>query len=121
MAAKREAAAMHDTPTPHALEAMPEATRVLRGGVVPKQEYTKKTRCTVKRPKIDFGQIVPVLGDASFFKLPREIRDEIYQLAWYGVRIWQRYKRRRYVISYGDPGDLDSEDDADMKVSDSNW
>jgi hypothetical protein len=119
MAAKWEAAAMHNTFTPHALQAMPEATRVLRGRVVPKQEHAKKTRRAAKRPKIDFGQIVSVLGDASFFKLPREIRDEIYQLVWYGVRIWQRYKRRRYIVSYGDPVDLNSEDDADMKVGDS--
>jgi hypothetical protein len=89
-----------------------EHIRVLRGRMVPKQEYVEKKRRVSRRPKTDFTHITPAISNAMFFKLPRELRDSIYQLLWIDMRIWQRYKKKFFIVTYGDQGDLDSEENS---------
>jgi hypothetical protein len=73
-----------------------------------KSASSKKQRRVRKRRAIDIDTIVPALSVSGFFKLPREVRDQIYGLAWEASpRIRQQYKRKIYHVTYGDQGDLE--------------
>jgi hypothetical protein len=83
-----------------------------------KSASSKKQRRVIKRRAIDIDTIVPAPSYSGFFKLPREVRDTIYGLAWEASpRIRQQYKRKIYHVTYGDQGDLEETGDRTYEVS----
>jgi hypothetical protein len=65
-----------------------------------KSASSKKQRRVRKRRAIDIDTIVPALSVSGFFKLPREVRDQISGLAWEASpRIRQQYKRKIYHVT----------------------
>jgi hypothetical protein len=67
--------------------------------MAPKQEYVEKKRRASRRPKTDFTYIMPAVSNAMFFKLPRELRDSIYQFLWVDMRICQHYKKKSFIVT----------------------
>lgn len=116
MSVKRKAATVDNPPDTRGFESRPETSRVLRGRVIPKYEYVKKKRYITRCKKVDFSHIVPTHSTALFFQLPRELRDTVYQFLWVDAHIQQRYKKKRFIVTYGDQGGSDLEDTNHGKV-----
>jgi hypothetical protein len=119
MFAESEAATSAAPATTKAPDSTSQLARVLRGRIFSRHEYVEKKRRAFMRPKTDFTHITPAISNAMFFKIPRELRDSIYQSLWVDMRIWQRYKKKHYIVTYGDQGDLDSEENSTYAKVDS--
>jgi len=116
MSAKRKVATVDNPLDIRGFESRSETSRVLRGRVIPRHEYVKKKRCIIRRKKIDFSHVVPTYSNAVFFQLPRELRDTVYQFLWVDSHIQQRYKKKHFIVTYGDQGGSDLEDTNHGKV-----
>jgi hypothetical protein len=112
MSSRSEDAALAAPTTTEVSGSTSERTRVLRGRIAPEQGYVEKKRRALRCPETDFTHITPAISDAIFFKLPRELRDSVYQFLWVDMRIWQRYKKNFFILTYGDQGDMDSEENS---------
>ncbi|KAH3905068.1 hypothetical protein HBI56_230520 [Parastagonospora nodorum] len=116
MSVKRKATTVDNPLDTIGFERRFETSRVLRGRVAPKHEYVKKTRHIIRHREIDFSHIVPTNNTALFFQLPRELRDMVYQFLWLDAQIHQRYKKKHFIVTYGDQGGLGLEDTSQGKA-----
>jgi DNA mismatch repair ATPase MutS len=100
---KRKIAEIDATNATLAPQSTADMAEVLRQRLVATHEAQRKNRRILKRRTINLNAINPVLNLIGFFKLDREIRDQIHQMLWSETtQIHQRYKRRVYNVTYGD-------------------
>jgi hypothetical protein len=80
-----------------------EEAELIRDKLLATHKSQSKNCRIYKRPTIDLSTINSTLNLVGFFKLDRELRDQIYQMFWSGTpQIMQRYKPCSYQVTYGD-------------------
>jgi hypothetical protein len=127
---KAEGAAAEDSESPD-VDALPMTADMadeLRENLIEKQkraaihqqEGRKKKRRIHNHPRmdpIDFDPTHFTPGAAPFFKLPRELRDEIYHWVWMDApQIQQQYEKKYYMVTYGEIDVMKRTEPSDRKV-----
>jgi hypothetical protein len=125
---KAEGAAAEDSESPDALSMTADMADELRENLIEKQKRAairqqkrrKKRRRIHKHPPmdpIDFDPTHLTPSAAPFFKLPRELRDEIYHWLWTDApQIRQQYEKKYYMVTYGELDVMKSSEPSDRKV-----
>jgi hypothetical protein len=126
---KAEGAPAEDSESPDALPMTADMADELRENLIEKQKRAairqqkrrKKKRRTHKHPPmdpIDFDPTRLTPSVAPFFKLPRELRDEIYHWLWMDApQIRQQYEKKYYMVTYGEIDVMKRTEPSDRKVS----
>jgi len=88
--------------TPSTSSTAADMATLIRTELLTGLDSARKKRRVRSSGTTNVNTIDPTPCTSLLFKLPREIRDQIYQLLWIETpRIRQRYKRRSYPITYG--------------------